>query len=156
VDAEPTIEFPLGEILSIYSPEGIKLKELSYQEFNPLKIPDNSYYLEKKAPHNLLYVKTKSSQLLIEYKLLKGVLQKETATSAELPSAVFKNEFDLLNLPQDYEEIYLQALYAKTTEYLINDGTDENYTPYVKTSKEALQSLIVATSPVLDIKFKLS
>lgn len=45
---------------------------------------------------------------------------------------------DILNIPQQFEDLYLKCLYPKTMVYLTIDDTDENYQPYEKSFQEAL------------------
>lgn len=55
---------------------------------------------------------------------------------------------DVLNVPEQYEDMYLQALYAKTMVYLIEDNTDENYVPYETSFQEALNVLLKNSSGI--------
>lgn len=51
-------------------------------------------------------------------------------------------ETDVLNIPQELEDIYLQALIALSVVNFIQDNTDENYAPYQSVYQTAYQNLL--------------
>jgi hypothetical protein len=49
-------------------------------------------------------------------------------------------EEDTLNIPQELEDLYLQALIALAIVYFLQDSTDENYAPYQVTFEKHYQN----------------
>ena len=67
---------------------------------------------------------------------------KKLVNSEYVESPNLENDTDILNVPEQFEDMYLQALYAKTMVYLIIDNTDENYAPYEQSFLDAMQVLL--------------
>ena len=54
----------------------------------------------------------------------------------------FTNDTDTLNVPEQYEQLYVNCLISLSMMYAIADETDENYSGYQKQYEDALATLI--------------
>jgi len=88
-------------------------------------IPDNQY------------------DLIVKYETFHTARRPQNGNYVEIPN--LEKDEDILNIPPQYENMYLECLYAKTMYYLIIDNTDENWQPYDRKYNEALAVLLQAT-----------
>lgn len=65
-----------------------------------------------------------------------------------------KDDKDVVNVPEAYEDAYLEVLYAKTMHNLIIDNTDENFVPYEQEYMRRLQ--VLRSMSGLDIESSIS
>lgn len=142
---------PLGNITKIlcagnssplrYDPELYRLREYTGK---PVKYDlqfingDNKIILHP-TPDNV-YV------LTVKYDTLKTAKRLVSGKYEEVDN--LEEDNDILNVPPQFEDMYLQALYAKTMVYLIIDNTDENYEPYERSFNEAMAVLLKNSSGI--------
>lgn len=84
--------------------------------------------------------------LTVKYDTLKTAKRENGGVWEEVDN--LEQDGDILNVPPQFEDMYLQALYAKTMVYLIIDNTDENYEPYQQSFNDAMSVLLKNSSGI--------
>lgn len=145
INGQKIYEAPKGNIQKIfrqgattelsYDPEIYKLKET---QGKPARYGRNCIGADEKL---ILYPTPDDIyNLTIKYNTIKTAKRIVETETIEIDN--LEQENDMLNVPEQYEDMYLQALYAKTMVYLIIDSTDENYVPYETSFQEAINVLL--------------